>query len=302
MKAISALFVTTAVLASMVLAEERALEPGTSSIASDVSLEVVIWLRELSQIPAPNINKRPIDRYEELLPDAKARDRDAQYELAKVYEVCVAAHDDTLLGDLKEAGVPDETLSLLLRSRETCAGFDPAYEDWEKPRDAVSYWMSQALAQDHPIATLEESIKSYRRWKRANDHAEGTSETPPAPMAPITEQDVYLALSHGAAHPDMLGYAVRQAYLFFRMFRADEYMAQQGYNPDAGHVKRGPLREAWSILACYQLASCSVEKHLEGMGRYYYGYEVDETVQTVLALHYAIMDRDWETLGLAKPL
>jgi hypothetical protein len=288
----------TALLASTVLADDRALEPGTPPIADDLNLDVVIWLRELSQIPAPNINKRPIDRYDELLPYAEARDRDAQYELAKIYEVCVSAPDDSLLGALKEGGMPDETLNLLLRSREICDGFDVAYEDWDEPRDAVKYWMSQALAQEHPVARVEESIMSYRRWKRAMTRAELLGETLPEPMPLISEQEVFLALSHGAAHPDMLGYAVRQGYLFFRMFRAEDYMAQQGYNPSDGHVKRGPLREAWSILGCYHLASCSVEKHLEGMGPYYYSYEIDETVQTVLALHYAIMDQDWETLGL----
>lgn len=258
------------------------------------------WVDRISVIPTPHRETIPVDRYTEILPSAEEGDRDAQYELAKVYEFCVLAPDDTLMAALRDGGMPDRKLALFERNRGLCEGFDIAYEDWGEPRDAIDYWTSEALLQDHPIALAEESIKAYGLWVRQENNSTQLGAVTRAPARPTTAKEVYAALSYGVEHPELLGYAVRQGYRFFRLFRADEYMAEQGYAPGAGRVKRGPLREAWSILGCHYLASCSIENHLDGMSQVYDVDYVDETVETVLGLYEAILVGDWEQLGLSS--
>jgi hypothetical protein len=270
------------------------------AIAYRPESDVDEWLDKLSVIPTPNREKRPLNRYKEILPRAEAGDRDAQYELAKVYEFCALAPDDGLMAAFENAGMSDDKLGLFERNRELCEGFDTAYEDWDEPRDAVEHWTSKALLQGHPIAQAEESIKAFVLWIRAQNKAEQSDTVARAPVRPTSEQEIYAALSHGVEHPEILGYAVRQGYRFFRFYTADEYMTEYGYGSLNGQGKRGPLREAWSIFGCHYLSSCSVENHLDGMSKLYDFNEVDEAVATVLDLYDAILVSDWEKLGLSS--
>lgn len=273
-------------------------ESERSSPNTPASPRVAAWLHKLSSIPTPDKSKRHIDRYWELLPGAETGDRDAQYELAKVYEFCSFVPGNILMTALKFKGTPPENLRMFERDRALCEGFEAAYEDWDKPRDARKHWMSEASLQDHPIALTESSIKSFGRWgfrSGRSPRAEHAADLAPTPVKPPSDDEVYFALSHGVRHPQLLGYAVRLGYRFFRMFRAEDYMAEQA----VGSFKRGPLREAWSILRCHYSASCSVQKHLEGMSHRLSVDEVEETVQTVMNLHGAIIAEDWDELGLS---
>lgn len=254
---------------------------------------------KLSAIPLANKGTRPIDRYMEILSSAKSGDADAQYELAQLYNFCIRIPDEAEQKALIARGMPANSMKYFGKARELCEGFELAYEGWADPKDAVEYWSSQALAQAHPLSVAEESLKKYRDWTRLKVRYEQAGETLQPPKPYPSDEQIYLALERGAEHPELIGYALQLAYRYFRVFRAEAYMASQGYDPKAGKTHRGPLREAWSILGCYHLPSCSIETHLTDMRKYYSDNEMDEIVQTAIEVYEAALSHDWEPLGLA---
>lgn len=259
------------------------------------------WVDELSVIPLANKGIRPVDRYIEIVSSAKQGDADSQYELAQIYNFCERMLDVATQENLMARGIMSvSSIAYFEKGRELCEGFELAYEGWESRTDAVEYWSSQALSQGHPLSIAETSLKKYRDWARLKVRYEQAGEAlqPPKPFP--SEDQIYLGLARGTEHPELIGYALRLAYRYFRVFRSENYMASQGYDPDGGHSNRGSLREGWSILGCYHLSTCTLETHLDGMRRDYSESEIDNAVRTALELYEAVLAHQWEKLGLAE--
>ena len=270
---------------------------GDDATSDERDRKVAAWLQEIASIPVANSDKRPIERYYEVLPGARGGDRDAQYELYRLYRFCNGNPGAAMTLFFKARGISDGDRRMLDAIREQCSDFDPAFDQWDSDYAAVKHSRAVSLAQNHPIAIAEASLTAYRRATKARDEQPSVPERQP-PVPEVSLDEIYAALAHAAKHPNLMEAGVEQAYLYFRFFRAEEYMRAYGYDRSADRFKRGPLREAWSILGCHYTPTCFEEFHLRGMQRYYTDAEIDETVKTVVRLYEAIMAGDWKSLGL----
>jgi len=249
--------------------------------------------------PSTYRDVKPIARYGDILSKAESGDADAQYELAQIYNFCWRIPDEAQQKELLARGMTPGSMKYFGKSRELCEGFEVAFEEWGDPAQAVQYWNSLALSNAQPMALAEKSLKDFRDWQRLKVRYEQAGEALQPLRQPPSDEQMYLALSRGTKRPEILSYAIRLGYRYFRVFNAEAYMASQGYDPSAGQLKRGPLREAWSIWGCYSLPSCSLESHLSDMRSNYHRHEMDENVRTARELYEAIEAHEWEKLGLA---
>ncbi len=242
-----------------------------------------------------------VELYSRYAPLAEAGDPHAQYELSRLYLLCIISPTDETLAVYEKDPRHNAKLEQHRKNHARCTGFREATGSSNDLDQPMREWLVKASESGSPIARFELEVADNRneQGNYAQSDATAGGRTRSERRAPSPHL-VYDTLAYAAEQDDprVRHLSILQAMFYFIWFVENErYLGDVNFDRAAGHVKRPPLSEAWRLLGCASGANCSLADRLESLERSYYAYEIDEIVATTLDLHAAIQQSDWSRLG-----